>query len=98
MIILLALFNDLTMLPIAYDFQNASAVPEEPKVLRMLALAGLFGSLQIIFSMMFAYVAHLTGFFKGDMNIHECSLEANAGIWVQLAVSSEVPYIYIYTH
>jgi hypothetical protein len=29
MIILLALFNDLTMLPIAYDFQHASAVPEE---------------------------------------------------------------------
>jgi Zn-dependent protease len=61
----------------------------------MLALAGLFGSLEIIFSLIFAYVAHLTGFFKGDMNIHECGLEANAGIWVQLAVSSEVRYMYI---
>ena len=41
-VILLALFNDLTMLPIAYDRQQASAVPENPEVGKMLLLSLVF--------------------------------------------------------
>ena len=43
-IILLALFNDLTMLPIAYDVQVASSKPENPDVKRILAVSFVLGS------------------------------------------------------
>jgi H+-transporting ATPase len=53
-IIILALFNDLTMLPIAYDRQQASAVPETPDVTKMMVLSALLGVLQTAFSLLWA--------------------------------------------
>lgn len=51
-IILLALFNDLTMLPIAYDRQQASVTPETPNVAQILALATLLGVLETCFTLL----------------------------------------------
>lgn len=60
-IILLALFNDLTMLPIAYDNQQASVVPEQPNVNQMLKLSAMLGLLETCFSLLWAYGAGHTG-------------------------------------
>ena len=54
-VIILALFNDLTMLPIAYDRQQASAVPENPDVSKMLFVSGGLGMAATGFSLLFAY-------------------------------------------
>ena len=42
-IVLLALFNDVTMLPIAYDIQSASKLPEKPEVRKLLIIASFLG-------------------------------------------------------
>ena len=70
-IILLALFNDLTMLPIAYDRQQASAVPETPDVNKMMILSGLLGLMETAFTLLWAYVSDQTGFFQSDFKISE---------------------------
>ena len=89
-IIILALFNDLTMLPIAYDRQQASAMPETPDVTKMMILSGLLGVLQTSFSLLWAYAANQTGFFQSDFVIAECSVQAQAGVWVQMSIAAEL--------
>lgn len=89
-IIILALFNDLTMLPIAYDRQQASAAPETPDVTKMMILSGLLGVLQTAFSLLWAYASDQTGFFHSDFVISQCSVQAQAGVWVQMSVAAEL--------
>jgi hypothetical protein len=94
MIILLALFNDLTMLPIAYDNQQASAFPEDADVFKMLKLSGLMGLLEIAFSLLWAYGAEQTNFFKSNFILEpivgRCGRQAQAGVWVQMSIAAEL--------
>ena len=52
-VILLALLNDLTMIPIAEDRQTASAKPMIPNVNTLLAFALIMGTFQAIFTLIF---------------------------------------------
>ena len=92
-IVLLALFNDLTMLPIAYDRQQASLTPEEPNVMKILALSGLLGVLETCFSLLWAYASWQTKFFRSNFVIGAntgCSTQAQAGVWLQMAIATEL--------
>ena len=68
------------MLPIAYDRQQASAVPETPDVTKIMILSGLFGLMETGFTLLWAYVADQTGFFQSDFRISECSQQSQAGV------------------
>ena len=63
-IVLLALFNDLTMLPIAYDQQQVSKDPENPSVENILRLSILLGLMETGFTLLYAYAAVDTGIFQ----------------------------------
>jgi len=90
-VIILALFNDLTMLPIAYDNQTASTIPENPDVVRMLTVSLGLGGLETIFSLIFAYgVEHCGSLFQGNYAIGQCSTQTQAIIWVQMFISAEL--------
>jgi H+-transporting ATPase len=89
-VILLALFNDLTMLPIAYDRQQASAVPENPEVGRMLLLSLLLGVLETLFSMVFAYGAGPSGLFHAEYKMGECDKKMQAAVWLQMSIAAEL--------
>jgi len=89
-VIILALFNDLTMLPIAYDRQQASSTPESPDVGKMLFVSGGLGLAATGFSLLFAYGADSTGFFKSDLSIQQCGKDAQAAIWLQMFIAAEV--------
>jgi hypothetical protein len=89
-IILLALFNDLTMLPIAYDRQQASATPETPDVTKMMVLSALLGIMETGFTLLWAYVSDKTGFFQSNFQISECGRQAQAGVWVQMSIAAEL--------
>jgi hypothetical protein len=87
---LLALFNDLTMLPIAYDRQQASAMPETPDINKMIILSALLGVMETGFTLLWAYVSDKTGFFQSDFKIGECGRQAQAGVWVQMSIAAEL--------
>lgn len=89
-VILLALFNDLTMLPIAYDRQQASKVPENPEVGKMLLLAGILGALETLFSMVFAYGAGPSGLFHADYDMETCDKKMQAAVWLQMSIAAEL--------
>lgn len=89
-VIIMALFNDITMLPIAYDRQNASAVPEVPVVWKMLSLSFGLGCAEVMFSLIFAYGAKASGLFVGDFPIESCPKPTQAAIWVQMFIAAEL--------
>lgn len=89
-VILLALFNDLTMLPIAYDRQQASKMPEKPEVGKMLALSLILGLLESGASMLFAYGVQDTTFFKADYELNTCNKNIQAGVWLQMSIAAEL--------
>lgn len=89
-IIILALFNDITMLPIAYDRQQASANPENPDVVKMLSMSASLGVTETIFSMIFAYGCDGSGLFEGDYPITDCPKSTQAAIWLQMFISAEL--------
>jgi H+-transporting ATPase len=89
-VIILALFNDLTMLPIAYDRQQASAMPENPDVVKMLTMSAGLGIFETIFSMIFAYGVDASGIFQGDYPIADCPKDTQAAIWLQMFIAAEL--------
>lgn len=86
----MALFNDLTMLPIAYDRQQASAVPENPEVGKMLLLALLLGALETLFSMVFAYGAGPSGLFHAEYDMDTCDKKMQSAVWLQMSIAAEL--------
>lgn len=88
-VIILALFNDLTMLPIAYDNQCASSLPEDPDVVKMLSVSFALGVLETCFSLIFAYAVDTSNIFKGDYHISSCSTSTQAIIWLQIFIAAE---------
>ena len=86
----MALFNDLTMLPIAYDRQQASAVPENPEVGKMLLLSLLLGALETLFSMVFAYGAGPSGLFHADYQMDTCDKKMQSAVWLQMSIAAEL--------
>jgi hypothetical protein len=86
----MALFNDITMLPIAYDSQQASAIPEVPVVWKMLTLSFGLGVAETVCSLIFAYGAKPSGIFMGDFPVANCPKESQAAIWVQMFIAAEL--------
>lgn len=90
-IVLLALFNDLSMLPVAYDIQMASASPENPDVNRILIMSFVLGITEVLFSLLWAYGIQNSGALHDtEFSLHDCTKEAQSAIWVQLFVSAEL--------
>ncbi len=89
-IILLALFNDITMLPIAYDCQQASKNPENPDVVKMLTMSASFGVVETIMSMIFCYGSDPSGLFYGDFTVADCDTQAQGAFWVQMFIAAEL--------
>jgi len=88
-VIILALFNDLTMLPIAYDNQQAGSLPEDPNVIKMLSVSFALGCLETCFSLLFAYAIAPSNIFKGNYQISQCSTATQALMWLQIFIAAE---------
>lgn len=94
-IILLALFNDITMLPIAYDYQEASKAPEDPDVGKILTMSTILGLCETLLSLTFAYTAGFTHLFREDYHFKKCapptsSVHVQSAIFLQMFISAEL--------
>ena len=100
-VILLALFNDITMLPIAYDYQAASAHPEQPHVSKLLTVAAALGVTQTVFTLVFALAIISSSLFTGEYSTYfkpefdddiasVCDKATQAIIWLQMFISAEL--------
>jgi len=69
-IVILALLNDLTMMPLSSDNQKASIVPDNPVVWKILAQASTFGLLQAAISIAWFYIANQSDFLDTVKDSH----------------------------
>jgi len=97
--VILALFNDVSMLPIAYDLQQASSTPENPDVVKLLLTSFFLGCLETGLTLLFAYGAGPSGLTVGSgylmtkggpPGIGGCGTRLQALIWIQMFVASEI--------
>ena len=81
-VILLALFNDLTMLPIAYDYQQASSLPENPNVGKMLIVSTCLGIAETVLTLFFAVylITPSTNIFHGEYSVFEGGCSSYEGV------------------
>jgi len=56
-IVILAIMNDLSMMPLSKDVQKASAIPEKPTVWSLLLRSTIYGFIQASLSLAFFYIA-----------------------------------------
>lgn len=91
-VILLALFNDVTMIPIAEDNQTASSEPQHANVGDLISFSVALGFTQTLASMLF-YMLMDQGLVKGigphDEVGYPTSVHAQNAIWLQLSVAAE---------
>jgi len=91
-VILLALLNDVTLIPIAEDNQTASAEPEHAQIGQLIGFSTALGVMQTIASMTF-YLLMDRGLVKG-VGAHEdygwpSSVHAQNAIWLQVSIAAE---------
>jgi len=101
-VILLALFNDITMLPIAYDYQAASSLPEQPDVTKLLTVSFALGIMETACTLIFAIAiipdqnlfsgqySTVVLFQEDDNMISMCDRPSQALIWLQMFIAAEL--------
>jgi len=96
-IILLALINDVSMIPVSYDRADATVKPQVPRAGKLVALSAYFAFAQTLFSLVwfFAVADHALD----DFSLNQCAIESKAGgkgsatsafIWLHLLVATEL--------
>lgn len=98
LIVLLALLNDISMLPIAHDKVAASRNPEIPKVKEIIIRCVFFGLVSTAIGMLYFYTINPMGdsspgpTYLPFANIHLqffCSTQTSALIWLYMTILSE---------
>lgn len=89
-VIILALLNDISMIPVAYDNAKATTKPQLPKA-RVLVVSSLFyGFVQSALSLMFIFTMDYDQNLNEPLDLESCSGETRAFIWLHLIFVTEL--------
>mmetsp|Transcript_106802 Transcript_106802/g.278890 ORF Transcript_106802/g.278890 Transcript_106802/m.278890 type:complete len:1007 (-) Transcript_106802:87-3107(-) len=90
-VILLALFNDITMIPVAEDRQVASAEPQHASVANLVGFSATLGLAQSLASMTF-YLMMDKGLVQGlgSEAGYPRGVHAQNAIWLQVSIAAEL--------
>jgi len=90
-VILLALLNDVTMIPVAEDRQVASAEPQHASVANLVGFSATLGLAQSLASMIF-YLMMGRGLVQGlgSEAGYPSGVHAQNAIWLQVSISAEL--------
>jgi len=91
-VILLALFNDVTMIPVAEDNQLAAAEPQHAELGHLIGFSMTLGIFQSVASLVFYLTMHM-GLVKGIDNPRDAGwptgIHAQNAIWLQVSIAAE---------
>merc|ERR1712039_339707 len=97
-VILLALFNDITMIPVAEDRQTASAKPQHARVSNLIGFSVLLGLMQSLVSMGFFLGMHEWHWLRnltdgGSLEVYKQAptpRHVQNAIWLQVSIAAEL--------
>ena len=89
-IIILALLNDISMIPVAYDHAAATTKPQLPKAQKLVIQSIFYGFFLSIFSLVFILSFNYTNSLPNEISINTCSNETQGFIWFHLVLVTEL--------
>ena len=89
-IIILALLNDVSMIPVAYDNAKATTKPQLPKARSLVMQSVFYGIMQSFLTIMFLFTMDYDKMLFQDIDLHECNPATKAFIWLQLVFCTEL--------
>jgi len=98
-VILLALFNDLTLTPVSKDYAQASKDPVDTRLWKIIALAGVYACIYVAGSLIYYELATDSSLHllqrKGKLDfvtregIHTCTQYVQAAMFLQIGLAAE---------
>lgn len=89
-VILLALLNDISMIPVAYDNAQATTRPQLPKARSLVYQSLFYGLIHSALSLMFIFTIDYDPMLKYDVSLSECNGETKGFIWFHLLTVTEL--------
>jgi H+-transporting ATPase len=91
LVIILALLNDISMIPVAYDNAKATTKPQLPNARKLVLMALFYGIMQSTFSLLFVFLMDYAQDLANPIEItHYCDQETQGFIWFNLVLNTEL--------
>lgn len=91
-VIILALLNDISMIPVAYDHAKATTKPQMPNAGKLVYQSVFYASLLSAFGLLFIYCLDYSPNALGDypLDLEQCTAETKGFIWFHLVLVTEL--------
>lgn len=90
LVIILALLNDISMIPVAYDNADATAKPQLPNANKLVAMSLFYGVIHTGIALMFIFLLHSSQGLQNDIYLDRtCDAETKGFIWLYLVLVTE---------
>lgn len=89
-VIILALLNDVSMIPVAYDNAKATTRPQLPKAKSLVLQSLFYGLVNAFLGLMFIFCMDYNKHLKYPIDLATCPGEAKGFIWFHLIVVTEM--------
>lgn len=90
MVIILALMNDISMIPVAYDNASATSKPQMPKARTLVYQSLFYGVCHAALTLMFIFTMDYAPNLNYQIDLDECNGETRGFIWMQLLFVTEM--------
>lgn len=91
LVIILALVNDISMLPVAYDNAKATSKPQLPHTMKLVLLSLYYGLTQTVLTLTLIYSLNTSKSpLEAGINLELCLEETRTFIWMQLVLVTEL--------
>ena len=91
LVIILALLNDISMIPVAYDRAKATTKPQLPIAAKLVYQSLFYGIVQTGFALMYIFSMNKAGSHHIDLHKgYKCSPETRGFIWFYLVLVTEL--------
>eukprot|EP00629_Pelagomonadales_sp_RCC1024_P000254 CAMPEP_0119262516 /NCGR_PEP_ID=MMETSP1329-20130426/2201_1 /TAXON_ID=114041 /ORGANISM="Genus nov. species nov., Strain RCC1024" /LENGTH=954 /DNA_ID=CAMNT_0007262165 /DNA_START=115 /DNA_END=2979 /DNA_ORIENTATION=+ len=90
-VILLAMFNDLTLTPVSNDYASASRAPVDPSLVPILGLAAVYGCVYVAGSLIYYDLATTPGLrlLTDTEETERCTRYVQAALFLQISLAAE---------
>lgn len=89
LVIILALLNDISMIPVAYDNAQATTKPQLPQTGKLVLQSAYYGIIHVGLALLFIFLMSHYSLLEVDLN-EQCSADTRGFIWFYLVMVTEL--------
>lgn len=89
LVIILALLNDLSMIPVAYDKASATTKPQLPNATKLVLQSIFYGLMLTALSLIFIFCFDYARDMKDPIDLNECNEQTRGFVWFHLVLVTE---------